>query len=155
MRFLIFICSFSFLGIISCTSDCEIIDDYSIDSDGWSYGDSLSFEINAADTINQYDLVLELEHDVDFTFQNLYVRSTTHFPSNNSIQDVISLNLGDIAGRWNGDCSANTCTAAILMRSKFRFSEIGKHRIVFEQFSRFASLEGVNSLKLLLCSAAE
>lgn len=155
MRILFAICSISLLSIISCNNDCEIIDSFEVDAEGWVYGDSLSFELTAEDTLSQYDLVLELEHNIDFSFQNLYVRSTTHFPSDKSIQDVISLNLGDIAGRWNGECKRSGCTAGILLRSKFRFSELGEHRIVFEQFSREATIEGVKSMKLLLCPSVE
>lgn len=153
MRFFLLIAIAPVLFATACQSECIEIGNSKIDESGWAYRDSLEFIIEAEDTSQLYDLILELTHSNEFSYQNLYVRSTTHFPSGNSVKDPISLNLGDLSGSWNGDCSGSTCVAPILLRAHFRFSELGAHRIVFEQFSRMPEIKGIMEMRLLLCNA--
>lgn len=152
MRSLLFFFVLLIFGLSSCNSDCKELGQAKIDAEGWHYRDSLEFVLQAVDTTVSYDLVLELEHTTEFSFQNLYVRTNTYFPSGAKIRDVISLDIGDMSGRWNGTCSGNSCIAPVLLRSKFRFSETGTHKIVFEQFSRFSIIQGISKMRLLLCS---
>jgi gliding motility-associated lipoprotein GldH len=152
MRLLIFIALGALLTLQSCQSDCTSLRKQKIDEAGWNYSDTISFMIDAQDTTKYYDLVLKVKHTEEFSFQNLYVRSTTEFPSGERIQDPISLNLGNLAGQWNGKCSGKTCTAPILLQSKFRFLELGEHTITFEQFSRKERIKGVLGMELLLCA---
>src|SRR5210317_1354955 len=134
MRISLFLFLVFLLSLSSCSSDCTEIGVEKIDVNGWAYQDSIEFNLIATDTNDYYDLVLELEHSPDFNFQNLYIQSSTHFPSGETIMDPISINLGDLSGTWNGECSRKACVAPVLLRSQFRFLETGNHKIVFEQF---------------------
>ena len=139
----------------SCSNECNSLGSHEVNEEDWVYADSLDYNFEVKDTTAIYDLVLELKHSPEFAFQNLYVQTTTHFPSGEIVKSPMSIDLGDLAGRWNGDCGSKSCKAPVMLRDDFRFREMGNYRIVFEQFSRNESIAGIQSMELFLCMVQE
>jgi len=118
--------------------------------DTWSYAEPIVFKIPVNDTTTRYQLLMDVSYSTDFDFQNLYVNVTTSFPDKKKIDDVLSLELADDRGIWNGKCSATECTSPILLRNDFRFQQTGIHTISFDQHSRKDNLKGLKAFRLKL-----
>lgn len=143
----------SILAFILFASSCNNGVVYShketVDGSVWNYNQELLFELNGIDTSSYYDLVLEVNHSSEFSYENLYTRISTKFPSGESIKDIVSLQFADKMGNWLGNCNSSTCKTELLIQERFRFKEVGAHKISLENFSRNA-LEGINSLEMKL-----
>ena len=109
----------------------------------WSYADSLDFSFRIDDTLQLYDLWLEVEHAVDYPYQNLYTRIHTRFPSGQRLSEPLSLELADKVGRWYGDCSRNSCTLRIPIQQGAFFDQPGNYHITVEQYMRQDPVQGV------------
>lgn len=120
--------------------------------DPWSYGESLdfSFEVGKEDMANAYDMMLILNHDKDYAFQNLYVKITTSFPDGREIKDVVSLDIGDDKGRFLGNCGGSTCDVEIFLKEHFKFEKEGKYQLSIEQNGRDEHLSGLNHAELII-----
>lgn len=134
---------------ISCDSGLIYSHTANIDGAKWEYGESLDFDLESEDTTKYYELVVIIDHNSEFSYENFYTKITTVFPDNTDLSDVVSFQLADKMGSWLGDCGSSSCTNELILQEQFRFKQIGQHTIKLENYSREA-LEGINSIELKL-----
>ena len=135
-------------GFSACGPNYIYDKTYPIQGNTWTYSDSLSFEVEVRDTLKIYNLYLDLEHNTDFPFQNLYTQISTSFPSGKRISEQLSLELQGKSGAWLGNCGSTYCKLRIPIQEGAYFNSSGKHTIVVNQFMRSDSINGVKSLSL-------
>lgn len=145
--------SLSILLFLSCDQRAIYSESVDLPEGGWKYENPLnfSFDVKSSDTF--HDLFLSLTYGQDFRYQNIYVKIKTDYPSSESVEDIVSLNMTDGAGTFLGDCSSYKCTIDILLQEKFKFKEEGKHTIRIYQHSRESELKAVYSADLKLFAA--
>lgn len=133
-----------------CGSDYMYEKTYPINSSNWAYADSLDFSFDIEDTLSIYNLWLEVEHSVDYDYQNLYTRIHTGFPSGQKLAEPLSLELADKVGRWYGDCNSRTCILKIPIQEGAFFNQLGTYDIMLEQFMRKDPIEGIRTIGFLV-----
>lgn len=133
-----------------CGGDVVFEKSIDIPEGNWRYDKPLVFDFEIPDTSARYDLLLDVHHAGDYGFQNLYVQFLTTFPSGKKDAQVVSLELSEKTGLWNGDCSSNHCTVQIPLQVKAFFDEVGKHQISVEQYMRKDPLPGVEGMTLVV-----
>jgi gliding motility-associated lipoprotein GldH len=138
--------------MIACNDNVYYKQSIDIEDAAWPYGKILDFEFEITDTSAYYDLVLDVKHDIDFTYENTYVKIKTLFPSGEEVTDQVSLQLADELDQWEGDCSGNSCTVSILLQNEVFFKEAGSYKLAIEQFNRVDPLEGIESMELKIIS---
>lgn len=142
------------LAIILVSCGPKVIFSKTVSIDGpWKYNDSKSFEFEILDTLLPYNLVLEVRHAEDFSFENVYVNITTTFPDATKTTRPLSLQLADNNGYWQGNCSSGTCLTNIPLAEAAYYQKPGKYTLDFEQYSRKEDLEGILSLKIEIIEA--
>ncbi len=114
----------------------------------WSYNDTLNFEIDIQDTLKIYNLYLDIEHSIDYPFQNIYTQIYTQFPSGKRIKERLPIDFSEKSGKWIGDCSNDICTLRVNIQKGAFFNALGKHKITVEQFMRDNPLKGIKSIAL-------
>ena len=131
------------LGVMGCGSGAKYSINQSIPKGEWKHDNPLTynFEVESTETLN--DLFLSLKYGTNFGYQNIYVKIVTDYPTKESIEDIVSLNLTNGTGSFLGNCNNSTCTTDILLQENFRFNEKGKHTIRIYQHSRNAELKSV------------
>lgn len=112
----------------------------------WSYGDSLSFQAAIRDTAQLYDISLVVKHRTSYNFQNLYLRIHTEFPDGKKLTQVLSLELANKAGKWQGACSGDHCTLEVPIQINAFFNQTGVHTFTLEQYMRADDLAGISAL---------
>jgi gliding motility-associated lipoprotein GldH len=147
MRF--FIIPFVFLCFTSCQS--FFFDEKKELKDGvWAYQNQLAFDFKVDDTTAVYNIFLELKHSSEYPHQNLYAKVHVRFPDGQERKQQVSLELADGKGEWQGKCSGKTCTRRIPFMPNATFDQAGAYQMKFEQFTRQVSVEGINSLRLIV-----
>jgi gliding motility-associated lipoprotein GldH len=121
-----------------------------ISENSWNYKDSIKFDVFIKDTTAAYNLVLRVAHKDDFSFQNLYVKINSIMADGQSYSQIVSLNLQDRYGRWEGKCSNSVCKADILLIDHIYFRIPGEYSFVISQFSRTDNLSGIQSLRMIV-----
>ena len=104
--------------------------------------------MQAADTTTVYQMDIVLDHEETYGYQNLYVRTTTIFPSGKEVNSVTSLELINTDGSWSGDMGENCCKVEIPLQQKFTFPEVGAYTWTVEPYMRIDTINGINSLKV-------
>jgi gliding motility-associated lipoprotein GldH len=72
-----------------------------IDSDGWAYGDTLTFSPELSTPIADGCLTLSLRHTNEYIYSNLWLEVTTTDSLATRV-DTINVVLADELGRWQG-----------------------------------------------------
>lgn len=121
-----------------------------IPEENWPYGLVLDFPFEINDTSHQFDLLIDVEHAVSFANSNLYVKIDTWFPDGESKTNLVSFNLANRFGIWEGSCGSDYCVAEILLQKSVSFKDIGMYRIDIEQYSREEVVRGIKSITLRL-----
>ena len=131
-----------------CDNDSIFSEVTSIPEGVWSYDRLIDFSFEVRDTAQAYDIWLDVEHDRDFSYANLYTRIHTVFPAGDTAQQVVSLELTDGMGQWKGSCKGSECDRKIPLLTDTYFRNPGIHHIVFEQYTREENLRGIHTLGL-------
>ncbi len=138
----------AFFFFTGCSDDYIFQKEIEIQDGEWRYSDVLPFEFEIEDVSKKYDLLLDVTHAGDYSFQNLYVQFLTTYPSGEQKEQVVSLELASKSGIWNGACKGNSCTVEIPLQVNAAFEEAGRHSISIEQFMRKNPLRGVEAIGL-------
>lgn len=91
--------------LIGCLSACngskETGEFHPVDADGWKYGDTLSFNIDAPDSVVCGDLAVVVRHTAAYPYSNIWLE--INYPQTDSIEsDSINVVLADDFGNWLG-----------------------------------------------------
>jgi gliding motility-associated lipoprotein GldH len=135
---------------LSCSKDVYFQQKEVISNAMWSFDDPKTFSFEIKDTSSFFDLILDVKHATDFSYENLYVKIQTVFPDGRKTDDQVSLELADDFDQWQGKCNSNFCTVNIVLQSGVYFREVGKHTLEIEQFNRENPIEGIKEMTLKL-----
>ena len=114
----------------------------------WAYEDTLNFELEIQDTLEIYNLYLDLEHATDYSKQNIYILIYTQFPSGERIKERVAIDFADKTGQWYGDCNAEKCSLRVNVQQGAFFNLPGKYIFTIEQFMRVDPLPGIQKVAL-------
>lgn len=143
--------SYIILGLALALVGCDApfySKSYSFTNDTWKYDDPRSFSFEIEDTTKMYDMILKIDHTDQFPYQNLYVKTTTTFPSDSITNQSLSLEMSNEAGFWFGECKGSNCALSIPIQSKIRFMQSGQYNLSLEQYTRTDTLRGMRSIEL-------
>ena len=135
------------LALMSCRKYNVIYQKENTIPNEWSYENPSDFEFSATDSTKLCDVLLKVEHLNNFEYQNIYVKIATTFPTMNIVEDVVSLNISNDQGGWQGKCENNLCETVLVLQEKTKLQQ-GKYTIKIFQHSRNELLKGVNKLTL-------
>lgn len=119
-----------------------------LDDETWLYEQELTYPFEIQDTSANYTFFLDIKHSIDFPYQNFYTRIATTYPSGEAKEDIISIELADEFGLWEGKCNRSYCQIRIPLQAKALFQETGAYQIAFEQYTRVDSLPGLKEMAL-------
>lgn len=136
------------IGIMlqSCGNEYAYQREYEIQEMAWAYTDTLNFNFAIEDTLTLYNLYLQIEHTQDYAYQNLYAKISTKFPEGELLEEVLSLELADKTGNWEGQCSGGVCKLTIPIQENAYFNKNGEYQITIEQFMRKSPLAGIRKI---------
>jgi gliding motility-associated lipoprotein GldH len=144
---------FLILVFVSCGPKVIFEEKAEINNGVWAKDQKLSYSFEVTDTLKKYDILLNVNSNKEYKYQNIYINIETIFPKGNKTVDLVSLEISKPNGEPFGKCSGDECTTPILLQEKVKFPSLGKYIINMYQYSRQQSIEGLNSGILLIQEA--
>ena len=117
---------------------------------GWGYDDSRSFSVKIDDTLQAYNLYINVRHTTDYSYNNLWVKLQTTLPDSSMLEDDIELTLSEPTGEWTGNCLDGTCLNSVLVRSNVHFPSAGMHTFTLTQDMRVSPLRHIMDVGIRL-----
>jgi gliding motility-associated lipoprotein GldH len=135
---------FIVLGIILLTAACDpsmVFDQYDkTDGGQWKWSDKKTFEVMMKDSLEFYDLFINIRHTTDYPKSNLFVFLTTTAPTGISRRDTIEIIIANDRGKWEGNGFGKIKLITRKYRKAARFLYPGKYSFEIEQGMRIPEI---------------
>jgi len=127
---------------------------YNFENNLWTYQDATHFSFDSPDTTKKYDLIFDIIHGKDYSYENLYIKLLTTFPNKDTITDEISIPLITEDGHWVGRGNSEK-KVRVYLQQGLKFQHEGRYNITISQHSREKELVGIHAVSLAIYPFAE
>lgn len=132
------------LGLTACGSEVLFAGSKPLDAAvGWASDDVAKFDWQVSDTLQRLDFFIDLRHNQDYPFTNLYLFVDYTFPNGLARRDTISCELADNRGRWYGSGIGNLIEHRIGFRQNTGFPLKGDYTVKIAHGMRVDPLPGM------------
>lgn len=129
-----------FIGCRSISMFENVID---IQKGAWNKTQGVRFDVPVVDTINGYNLYLEIRNANDYPYSNLFLFVTTHSPNKAIKKDTLEITLADDKGKWLGKGLGGIRSNEIMFKNNIRFPVAGYYKVEVNQGMRDDVLKGI------------
>lgn len=113
------------------------------ETQSWNRFKILEFEIPVSDTINAFDIFMEIRHLPEFALQELKINLTIYMPSGEMRTADHLIEFTDQNGDRISQCLGDLCDLSVPLREDFIFPEPGTYRIAIENKYPKIELPGI------------
>jgi gliding motility-associated lipoprotein GldH len=144
-----------FLGLLFCVvvalCSCNkgvIYQKYNtIPDNTWDMNSPLTFTVPITDTINQYNVYVNVRNADSYDFSNLYLFIDITAPNNATERDTMNCILADNSGKWLGEGLGDIWDNKILFKYNTRFRK-GDYKFKITQAMRVNKLTEIMDVGL-------
>ncbi|NRD18474.1 gliding motility lipoprotein GldH [Winogradskyella eckloniae] len=146
----LFLVVISCLFIASCDSNA-VFDEYQSVPNEWNKDAIISFNFKAPDTINNYNLYVNLRNTNDYAFSNLFLLVELNYPNGKAVKDTLEYKMaapnGELLGTGFTDIKENKLWFRGY-KTPFAFKEVGEYTVSIQHAMRNnGDVNGVENLK--------
>ncbi len=144
------------LGFISIfiISSCDLQRVYeensAIENEKWELKTTFKHGFTIPDTLQLYNMYINIRNTVDYQYSNLYLFVTTDFPNGQKAKDTLECILANKEGKWFGKGNGRIKDCKILFKPKFRFAKQGKYTLTIQHAMRDNVLSGISDIGIRL-----
>lgn len=143
-KYSLLIISLAFL--VSCDSK-TVFSEYKSVSNGWEKGQKIAFSFPAPDTINSYNIFVNLRNDETYKYSNLFLIVHMNFPEGKTISDTLEYAMAKPNGEWLGEGFTSLKENKLWYRENIIFPNSGVYNVQIEHAMRInGSVDGIISL---------
>lgn len=143
---LIFICG----AITACDSN-SVFDSYTSYPNKWHKDSIAKFTFTAPDTLNNYNLYINLRNNNDYKYNNLFLIAELNYPNGKITKDTIEYKMAKPSGELLGTGFTDVKENKLWYKGfdkKFIFSEEGDYTIYIQHAMRQNGIEkGIDNLQ--------
>ena len=114
----------------------------------WDMDSVLRYEVEISDSLQFYNIYVNIRNTVDFQTQYFYVFMTTEFPNGYIGQDTLGCILSDSYGKWTGKGMGRIKDNHFLYKVKVRFPQTGIYKFSIVQAMREEKVKGISDIGL-------
>lgn len=127
----------------SCNTGALYENNIHLDSESWNMENKLEFDVDIQDTTLPYDFYLNLRHNDDYMYSNLFLFIDTYYPTKEYTRDTIEILLANAAGQWYGDGFGELKEIRVLLKQGVYFPSSGNYKFSFGHAMRSEDLDGL------------
>ncbi|MFD2563726.1 gliding motility lipoprotein GldH [Aquimarina rubra] len=138
---------FLIIGVASC-DDARVFDEYKTVSDSWEKDEKISFVLPELDSLQRYNLFINVRNTNDYKFSNLFLISKMEFPNGKTITDTLEYEMAKPNGEWLGIGFTDLKESKLWYKENVVFSEKGMYKVILQHAMRKnGETFGINSLE--------
>ncbi len=142
-----FILLFLIIGFISC-DDKRVFDEYKTVSDTWEKDEKISFTLPELDSVQRYNLFINVRNTNGYKYSNLFLISKMEFPNGKIVTDTLEYEMAKPNGEWLGEGFTDLKESKLWYKENVSFTEKGIYKVVLQHAMRKnGETLGINSLE--------
>ncbi|MFM1744792.1 MAG: hypothetical protein RLZZ630_729 [Bacteroidota bacterium] len=134
---------FVLILLASCDSSRLYEENKEIENNVWYANKPLQFQAQIPDSIQGYNVYINLRNASHYPFSNIFLFLNTTFPDGQIDRDTIEIMLASPEGKWLGDGLGDIWDNRVLFKRNVRFLMKGEYRFEFTQAMRLDPLPGI------------
>lgn len=140
-----------FLFIAGLLFSCDpkrVYDKYENIPNGWNKDSVIAFNLQNLDSLQDYNLFINVRNNNDFGFSNLFLITQIQFPQGKVITDTLEYRMATPSGEWLGTGFGDVKENKLWYRENVRFDEPGEYKVFIQHaMRRSRSEEGIENLE--------
>ena len=129
--------------ISACSRKSIYQEVYDIKKGEWAKNQVVKFDIPVYDTVNGYNILLEIRNTNEYPYSNLFLFVTTYSPNKAVKKDTIEVTLADDKGKWLGRGLGGIRSNGVMFKNNIRFPVTGTYKVEVVQGMRDDVLQGI------------
>ena len=114
-----------------------------IENGEWDQNQALSFLVNIEDTLQPYNVYINVRNAGTYRYSNLYLFVNSHLPGGQIQRDTLECILAAPDGQWLGEGLGDIKDSRILFKNGVVFPQQGEYRFEIIQAMRISPLPGI------------
>ncbi|WP_010230821.1 gliding motility lipoprotein GldH [Gillisia marina] len=132
---------------IGCDKD-RVFDEYKSLPNQWNKDSVLTFTLKNIDSLQSYNLFINVRNNNDFEYSNLFLISEIQFPQGKVITDTLEYEMAAPSGEWLGTGFGDVKENKLWYKEQVQFPESGKYKVSIQHAMRKNGNEkGIENLK--------
>ncbi len=126
------------LGFISCDSN-RVFDEYKSVSNQWNKSEIIPFEITPKDSINPYNLFVNIRNTNDYKYNNLFLIVQMDYPNGRVTKDTLEYQMAERNGELLGSGFTDVKENKLWYKgheNQFVFEESGAYKVSIQHAMR-------------------
>lgn len=136
--------------MFSC-DDNRVFDQYKSVSNVWDKDNKIAFKVTPPDSINPYNLYINLRNTDDFKYSNLFLIVELNYPNGKTLKDTLEYTMANPDGTFLGTGFTDVKENKLWYKGydqPFVFDETGEYTINIQHAMRQnGSVDGVDKLE--------
>ncbi|TBM99352.1 gliding motility lipoprotein GldH [Hyunsoonleella flava] len=124
-----------FFCIMSCDKN-RVFDAYKALPDTWHKDTIVNFKINPPDTINPYNLFVNLRNTNAYKYNNLFLIVEMTFPHGKTIKDTLEYRMAEPSGKLLGTGTTDIKENKLWYKENVVFTEPGEYEVRIQHAMR-------------------
>lgn len=131
----------------SCDKN-RVFDEYKSLPDAWNKDSVVTFKIENIDTLQNYNLFINVRNNNDFAYSNLFLIAQIQFPYGKVITDTLEYQMAAPGGEWLGTGFGDVKESKLWYKEQVRFNEPGRYEVTLRHAMRKSDSEqGIENLE--------
>ena len=140
-----------FFSVFVLLSSCEtqtVYSDYQqLDNGVWQVDDTLRFSFSQLDSLEQYNVYLNVRNDNNFAFSNLFLITELDYPNGETVSDTLEYEMALPDGTWLGKGLGSVKESKLWYRENIVFPDSGVYKLkVLHAMRQNGNVEGISKL---------
>ena len=143
-----FLLVFAFILLQSCTTNVVSTEFKSLNGALWNKDDVLEFTFSELDTVQPYDIFINVRNDDSFPYSNLFLITALSTPEGEVLQDTLEYTMALPDGTWLGKGSGSLKENKLWYKENIVFPNSGVYTLeVSHAMRKNGNVQGVISLE--------
>ncbi|MGC1471156.1 MAG: gliding motility lipoprotein GldH [Psychroserpens sp.] len=144
------VCTVIIITMISCDSN-RVFDAYKSVPDEWNKNDKIEFKVTPPDSINAYNLFVNLRNTEAYKYSNLFLIVELNYPNGKTIKDTLEYKMANPDGSFLGTGFTDLKENKLWYKGykePFIFNESGEYTVNIQHAMRQnGSVNGIDKLE--------
>ena len=114
----------------------------------WEMDNPVLFEIHDLDTVQAYDMFINIRNDNTFRYSNLYLITEFEDPDGNTQRDTLEYRMAEPSGEWLGKGMGSMKENKLWFKEKVVFPDSGVYKVsIAHAMRKNGNVEGIQALE--------
>lgn len=134
--------------LFSCNGNTVFSDYKATDNGYWPRDKAVVFQFSGMDTLETFNLFLNIRHDNTFPYSNIFLITELNFPDGETIKDTLEYEMALPDGQWLGKGNGSIKENKLWFKENVVFPSSGVYTLEISHAMRhLGNVEGLENVK--------